>query len=340
MTFTPSAVIISPKYRQPLNALPSAAMAFIVGKKIVLSASAFSSSVKYGLGATAPIPPVFSPASPSPMRLWSMLETMGTTHFPSVNASTLTSGPVKNSSMTTFSPEAPNLPRIISATAVLASSRLMAMMTPFPSASPSALTTTGTGEASIYAFASFSDVNTAYFAVGIEYFFIRSFAKALLDSISAAAFSGPKHFIPSACSLSTAPIASGSSGATTTKSIRFSFANAVIASMSVALIGTHSASRAIPPFPGRTYIFSTRALSLSFLTMACSLPPPPTTATFIQPPGSMMEQSQPRKAHRNAEAVGGLDDLIVPDGAAGFGYVTDAALVRAFHVVAEREKRV
>ena len=56
------------------------------------------------------MPPVFSPISPSPMRLWSMDAGMGTTVFPSVKVSTDTSGPVRNSSITTHSPLFPNLP--------------------------------------------------------------------------------------------------------------------------------------------------------------------------------------------------------------------------------------
>ena len=72
-----------------------------------------------------------------------MLDTMGTTVSPSVNESTETSGPVRNSSMTTRLPLAPNFPSsIISRTALFASALLPAMMTPLPSASPSALTTT------------------------------------------------------------------------------------------------------------------------------------------------------------------------------------------------------
>ena len=50
------------------------------------------------MGATVPMPPVLRPVSPSPARLWSMEETMGRMAVPSVKASTLTSGPVRNSS--------------------------------------------------------------------------------------------------------------------------------------------------------------------------------------------------------------------------------------------------
>ena len=74
---------------------------------------------------------------------------MGTSVSPSVNDSTDTSGPVKNSSITMWRPLSPKRPsRIIETTASFASSRLCAMMTPLPRASPSAFTTTGTGAVS------------------------------------------------------------------------------------------------------------------------------------------------------------------------------------------------
>ena len=124
-------------------------------------------------------------------------------------------------------------------------------------------------------------MKTSYSAVGILYFFIRFLEKTLLPSIAAAAFLGPKHLTPAASRLSTAPRTNGSSGATTAKSILFFNANSVIALISFAPISTHSASCAIPPFPGRAYIVSTFLFSFIFFMMACSLPPPPTTITFM-----------------------------------------------------------
>ena len=74
---------------------------------------------------------------------------MGTTVFPSVKARTETSGPSRYSSITILSPLLPNLwSRIISTTAAFASARVFAMITPLPSARPSALTTVGTGAVS------------------------------------------------------------------------------------------------------------------------------------------------------------------------------------------------
>ena len=113
------------------------------------------------------------------------------------------------------------------------------------------------------------------------YFAIKSLAKVLLPSISAALPDGPKIFSPFSLNLSTIPIVSGTSGPTTVKSIFCSTANASKPSKSSALIFTHSAICAIPAFPGAQYIFSTFGLWLSFHTNACSLPPLPTTRTLI-----------------------------------------------------------
>ncbi len=122
--------------------------------------------------------------------------------------------------------------------------------------------------------------NTSYAAVGIPYFFIRFFEKTLLPSMMAAFALGPKHLMPASSSASTQPSTSGSSGATTAKSIPFSVANAVICSISFAPMFTQTASAAMPPFPGSAYMTSTSGFCFIFLMMACSLPPPPTTITF------------------------------------------------------------
>ena len=69
---------------------------------------------------------------------------MGLRALPSVKASTLTSGPVRNSSTTTWLPDSPNtLSSMMEWRAALASSSFWAMMTPLPNARPSALMTAG-----------------------------------------------------------------------------------------------------------------------------------------------------------------------------------------------------
>ncbi|OPZ68781.1 MAG: hypothetical protein BWY81_00714 [Firmicutes bacterium ADurb.Bin467] len=197
------------------------------------------------------MPPVLRPKSRSFARLWSIDDTIGTIALPSVNASTDTSGPSRYSSMTTRLPLLPNArSSMMRRTASSASPRVSQIRTPFPSASPLALTTSGASALFRYSSAPSASSNTSNRAVGMPYFCISRFENALLASISAARASGPKHGMPSACSRSTAPSASGSSGATTAKSIALSPAKRAMPSMSVALIGTHTASFAMPPFPG------------------------------------------------------------------------------------------
>ena len=145
-----------------------------------------------------------------------MLDTIGTSVFPSVKLSTLTSGPSRYSSMTTRAPLSPKARSSIALfTASTASSRVMATTTPLPSARPSALTTMGTLALSTYSSAASASSKTSYAAVGMPYFFISPLAKTLLPSIMAARFSGPKQGMPSASIASTMPRHSGSSGVTT-----------------------------------------------------------------------------------------------------------------------------
>ena len=94
-------------------------------------------------------------------------------------------------------------------------------------------------------------VKVPYAAVGMPYFFISSLEKALLLSMTAARRVGPKHGMPISLSLSVSPIANGSSGMTAAKSIGCVLAKPTMPSISVAGMGTHSASSAMPPFPGR-----------------------------------------------------------------------------------------
>ena len=122
---------------------------------------------------------------------------------------------------------------------------------------------------------------TSYFAVGILYFFISFLENTLLPSMIAAFFLGPKVLNPLACKASTIPSTSGSSGATTTIST-FSFcARATTPSISVALTSKHFAYFDIPPFPGVQYSLPTFFDWASFIIIACSRPPPPTTSISI-----------------------------------------------------------
>ena len=92
------------------------------------------------------MPPVLGPVSPSPTRLWSCAVASGSAVSPSTRAKKLASSPGRNCSITISSPAAPNrCSASISRAAARASSRVWAITTPLPAASPSALTTTGSG---------------------------------------------------------------------------------------------------------------------------------------------------------------------------------------------------
>src|SRR5712692_3278878 len=82
------------------------------------------------------------------------------------------------------------------------------------------------------------------------------------------------------------PLTRGSSGPTMVRSGRTFSANATISPTSPASTATHSASAAMPPFPGTHQLFSTRGLCFNFHTSACSRPPPPSTRTFSRNPSS------------------------------------------------------
>ncbi len=85
------------------------------------------------------MPPVFGPSSPSSARLKSCAGWRGTTVTPSVIANRETSGPSRNSSMTT---------RSQAFACALAASRSAVTTTPLPAASPSSFTTYGAPKAS------------------------------------------------------------------------------------------------------------------------------------------------------------------------------------------------
>mmetsp|Transcript_85350 Transcript_85350/g.238224 ORF Transcript_85350/g.238224 Transcript_85350/m.238224 type:complete len:203 (-) Transcript_85350:2531-3139(-) len=143
MTTGPSAVSINPAKRQPTNGLPSALSPSTVGCStsfVILSSMAASTT---GVGAKAPMPPVLGPWSPSKARLWSCAGGNTATCEPSVSASTEHSVPSKRCSSTISWPAAPIVPRSRkSRTATLASTLSLGTITPFPAASPLALTTT------------------------------------------------------------------------------------------------------------------------------------------------------------------------------------------------------
>ena len=91
-----------------------------------------------------------------------MEDTIGISVSPSVKLSTDTSGPVRNSSITTREPDSPNIRSSMTACiAASASSRVCAIVTPLPRASPSALMTVGSGQLLIYSSAAPALSNTS-----------------------------------------------------------------------------------------------------------------------------------------------------------------------------------
>src|SRR5882757_7051137 len=110
---------------------------------------------------------------------------------------------------------------------------------------------------------------------------INSFAKIFDDSIRAADLFGPNARNFSLVNISTTPAARGSSGPTTVRSTRFSFANLTSAVKSLTGIATFSAISPVPAFPGAQKIWSARGDCRSFHVSACSRPPLPMTRILI-----------------------------------------------------------
>src|SRR5471032_3278948 len=108
----------------------------------------------------------------------------------------------------------------------------------------------------------------------------RSLTKPLEPSSTAAAFDGPRLGMPAASSTSHKPPTSWASAAMTAKSIRASTANLASAAKSVAGMGTHSATSAIPALPGAQVSFVSSGLCESAQASACSRPPEPTNNTL------------------------------------------------------------
>jgi len=102
---------------------------------------------------------------------------------------------------------------------------VLARITPFPAAKPSAFTTIGAPSCSIYLTASSISVKFAYLAVGILLRAKKSFENALEPSSCAAPLLGPKHLRLFSSNKSTTPLTNGASGPTTVKSIALSKAN-------------------------------------------------------------------------------------------------------------------
>ena len=146
---------------------------------------------------------------------------------PSLIPKSETSGPSRNSSITT---------RAHAAAWASASARSIVTTTPLPAASPSSLTTYGGPKRSSAAAASCGVVQTRASAVATPAARMTSLANALEPSSCAAALFGPKTGMWWARNTSATPAMSGTSGPITTRSMPILFANCATASPSSVLI--------------------------------------------------------------------------------------------------------
>ncbi len=201
---------------------------------------------------------------------------------PSVKAIMLASSPSRQLSMTTWAPAGPNsLRTMMRSTASWASPSVSQTMAALPAARPSAFTTMGAPTISRYALARSAEVNVRKAAVGMLCRCMSCLAKTLLPSIRAACWLGPNTRSPELWNASTMPLTRGASGPTTVRSTPFCRAKRRSCRTSVCPMSTHSASSAMPALPGAQKTCSTSGESAIFQTRACSLPPPPTTSTFM-----------------------------------------------------------
>ena len=234
-------------------------------------------SASQGSGEYAPMPPVFGPASPSARRLKSWAGLSGRTRSPSLRKNSDTSGPARNSSISTGP-----VGRYVAAWA-RAASRSSVTMTPFPAARPSAFTTWGAPKASRAAATSSSVRARVARPVGTPAASMIRFANAFDPSSRAAARLGPKAGMPRSRTASATPATRGASGPITTRSMSFARANPVTAAGLSGSSSTIVASRAMPALPGAAKISCRTSSPRRARTMACSRAPAPRTRILTRP---------------------------------------------------------
>ena len=188
------------------------------------------------------MPPVFGPLSPSPSRLKSCAGWSGRTVTPSVMAKTETSGPSRNSSMTT---------RPQAAAWASASVRSSVTTTPLPAARPSSLTTYGGAEGVERLdglLGGRADVGAGGRDVGRGHHVLGEGLAALeLRRLRGRPEAGDA----AARTASATPATSGASGPTTTRSTPSSRASSATAAPSVASTGCSWPMRRCPGCRGR-----------------------------------------------------------------------------------------
>ena len=129
---------------------------------------------------------------------------------------------------------------------------------------------------------------------------MKSFEKPFDDSSCAAACDGPNTSMFSSRSASANPSASGCSGPITTSVTLFLRQNFATPRWSDALSWTHSASRAMPGFPGATHSFSHDVERRSAAESACSRPPDPSKSIRSIPAKLRRKRKTSRPNHSNA----------------------------------------
>ena len=133
----PSAVSISPAYSTPMYGVPTAARWSSTGWMNVRGQLGRRRTGS-GAGAYAPMPPVFGPVSPSPMRLWSWATGRATSHGAVAERHQAALGPASRSS-STIGPCADQF----AGSRRRSRPRSSGTTTPLPAARPSSFTTTG-----------------------------------------------------------------------------------------------------------------------------------------------------------------------------------------------------
>jgi hypothetical protein len=168
---------------------------------------------------------------------------------PSVRPKMESSSPSMKASTTISCPASPKADsRSMLRAASSASSTVWQTMAPFPAASPEAFTTTGAPCSRIQASASGRRVKQRWAAVGTSARAMRSLAKALEDSMRAAAAEGPKRGRPRFRNTSPMPFARGISGPTMVRVIPFPSAQEASPATSSTERSTPAAREAMPGF--------------------------------------------------------------------------------------------
>ena len=220
---------------------------------------------KPGTGEKEPMPPVFGPASPSPMRLKSCAP--GARARARRRRARRRRSPRLRAAPRSRSRRRRPPPRAAPRRAPVWSRQTK---TPLPAASPSALITHGgraTGSVS---------------AVGTPAARMTSFANGFEPSMRAAAALGPKTATPAWRSSSATPATSGASGPTTTRSASDRAGQREQALAVLGADGMAAAELGDAGVPGCRVQLVEPGAWLSFHASACSRPPDPTRSTFTR----------------------------------------------------------